>query len=86
MATSAQTLTLLVHQLGRVVHLGGCDGAVVCRHLVVQTGRDDNVRKTRRCLCLFTSGAAEPLILARERTKTSNWRAILKLAGGEPNK
>lgn len=47
MATSAQKLTLLVHQLGRVVHLGGCDGAVVCRHLVVQTGRRQR-EKTRR--------------------------------------
>lgn len=85
MATSAQTLTLLVHQLGRVVHLSGCDGAVGCRHLVVQMERRQR-EKTRRCLCLFTSGAAEPLILARERTKTSNLRAILKLASGEPNK
>lgn len=47
MATSAQKLTLLVHQLGSVVHLGGCDGAVVCRHLVVQTGRRQR-EKTRR--------------------------------------
>lgn len=49
MATSEKTLTLLVHQLGRVVHLGGCDGAVVCRHLVVQMGRQQH-EKTRRCL------------------------------------
>lgn len=39
------TLTLLIHQLGSVVHVCGCGAAVICRHLVVE-GKKNSVRET----------------------------------------
>lgn len=78
-----KTLTLLVHQLGRVVHLGGCNGAVVCRHLVVQTGRQRE--KTRRRLS-FQLGRHGAINLSERENKDVGLEDDIKVASGEPNK
>lgn len=80
MATSEKTLTLLVHQLGRVVHLGGCDGTVVCRHLVVLEG-DNNIRNL--AVAVFHLRGIAELLIFTKKNKDIKLEADIKLASRE---